>query len=78
LKVVTSGGFAAPLAEDLPEFEKVSGAYISMGPGKKTKTIFWADTFAKTFAGLAHSYTVLEVRMSPAASYLHSQSNRSG
>jgi molybdate transport system substrate-binding protein len=42
LKVMTSGGFAAPLAEVLPEFEKVSGVSVnvarggSQGPGPDT------------------------------------------
>jgi molybdate transport system substrate-binding protein len=42
LKVMTSGGFAAPLAEVLPEFEKVGGISVdvarggSQGPGPDT------------------------------------------
>jgi molybdate transport system substrate-binding protein len=42
LKVLTSGGFAAPLAEILPEFEKASGITVevargaSQGPGPDT------------------------------------------
>jgi len=42
LKVITSGGFAAPLAEVLPEFEKTSGISVevtrgaSQGPGPDT------------------------------------------
>src|SRR5438105_15422258 len=42
LKVLTSGGFAAPLAEILPEFEKASGISVevargaSQGPGPDT------------------------------------------
>jgi molybdate transport system substrate-binding protein len=42
LKVMTSGGFAAPLAEVLPEFEKASGISVdvvrgaSQGPGPDT------------------------------------------
>jgi len=42
LKVMTSGGFAAPLAQLLPEFEKVSGISVvvtrggSQGPGPDT------------------------------------------
>ena len=33
LKVMTSGGFAAPLAEVLPEFEKVSGISVEVARG---------------------------------------------
>jgi molybdate transport system substrate-binding protein len=42
LKVITSGGFAAPLADVLPEFEKISGISVevsrgaSQGPGPDT------------------------------------------
>jgi len=42
LRVITSGGFAAPLAEILPEFEKTSGISVevsrgaSQGPGPDT------------------------------------------
>ena len=42
LKVITSGGFASPLAEILPEFEKASGISVevargaSQGPGPDT------------------------------------------